>query len=103
MAGVMNRTARQFNVKCMVEKKQRVVVRIAPGFNKIDDDHWNLCKDDPYVLLLKEKGDISFGPAEDKMAKIQPGDTVAKTKLENIPPKIGVGNEPATTGRCGQR
>ena len=85
MAGIMNHTARQFNLKC-VANGSRVVVRLAPGFNVVDDDHWKAFarsgKVDPYVAGLKKNGDIEFGKAIDDMELERAPDTVAKSKSE---------------------
>ncbi len=70
MAGVTNRTARQFNLKTIGKNGNRVTVRIVPGFNVVDDKHWEefVAKDgkaDPYVAKLKEEGSLEFGKGED--------------------------------------
>lgn len=86
----MNQTARQFNLKCVTSKGQRVVVRIAPGFNVVDDDHWLafVSKDgkkvDPYVKELRKKGSIQFGSDMDDLELEQAPDTQAKSKSEPI-------------------
>ncbi len=81
MAGIMNKTARQFNLKCIDPKnKNRVTVRVAPGFNVVDDDHWAACKNDPYVLGLKKEGKIDFGKKQDDQELERDPDTRAKSK-----------------------
>lgn len=88
MAGLMNNTARQYNLKCIgiVGKKKlkhRVTVRIAPGFNVVDDAHWKHFiepKVDPYVADLKKKGLIDFGAAMDDLELERDPDTKAKSK-----------------------
>lgn len=88
MAGIMNHTARQFNLKCVTKGGSRVVVRIAPGFNVVEDAHWQafVSKDgkkvDPYVAELKKKGDIEFGAKIDDMELEMAPDTQAKSKSE---------------------
>jgi len=85
----MNNTARQFNLKC-VRGGSRIVVRIAPGFNVVNDEHWaafvpkNNKGVDPYVLELKKKGSISFGKDFDNMELEQDPDTISKSKSEPI-------------------
>ena len=85
MAGIMNHTARQFNLKC-VSNGSRVVVRLAPGFNVVDDEHWKAFaskgKIDRYVATLKKEGHIEFGKAIDDMELERAPDTVAKSKSE---------------------
>lgn len=84
----MNHTARQFNLKCITKGGSRVVVRIAPGFNVVEDAHWQafVSKDgkkvDPYVASLKKKGDIEFGSKIDDMELEMAPDTQAKSKSE---------------------
>lgn len=64
MAGIMNNTARQYNLKCMTKEGHRAVVRLCPGFNIVDDDIWAafVPKDgknvDPYVKGLIDEGVI---------------------------------------------
>jgi len=87
MAGIMNNTARQYNLKCMSAKGHRVTVRVAPGFNVVDDAHWeHFIKPEvmPYVAELKEKGLIAFGDDMDDLELEREPDTQAKSK--SIPP-----------------
>jgi hypothetical protein len=92
MAGINNNTARQFNLKCIGKNKNRVTVRIAPGFNVVEDTHWEefVSKDgkhvDPYVAEIKKKGFIDFGNKIDDMELEQDPDTKAKSK-STPPPK----------------
>lgn len=85
MAGVINTTARQYNIKCVNhDNGHRVTVRVAPGFNIVDDKHWDVCKKDKYVLSLKKEGHIKFGEDEDDMLMEKDADTVCKSK--SVPP-----------------
>lgn len=91
MAGVMNTTARQFNLKCIGKNGNRVTVRVAPGFNVVDDVHWEefVSKDgkkvDPYVAQLKKDGFIDFGAKVDDMELEQDPDTKSKSKSTPVP------------------
>lgn len=86
MAGIKNNTARQFNLKCIGKNGNRVTVRVAPGFNVVEDAHWQefVSKDgktvDPYVAQLKKDGAIDFGNAVDDLELEQDPDTKAKSK-----------------------
>ncbi len=88
MAGIINHTARQFNLKCIGANKNRTIVRVAPGFNVVDDEHWkqfvNGKKVDPFVAELKKLGQIEFGPAVDDLELEQAPDTKAKSKSEPL-------------------
>lgn len=88
MAGIINHTARQFNLKCIGANKNRTIVRVAPGFNVVDDEHWkqfvNGKKVDPFVAELKKSGQIEFGPAVDDLELEQAPDTKAKSKSEPL-------------------
>lgn len=90
MAGIMNHTARQYNLKCIGKNGNRVTVRLAPGFNVVDDAHWQefIHKDgkkaDRYVMELKKAGNISFGKAEDDMELDRDADTKSKSKSEPV-------------------
>lgn len=85
----MNNTARQFNLKC-VHNGSRVLVRIAPGFNVVDDEHWQafVSKNgkvvDPYVAQLNKDGHIDFGKSQNDMELEMDPDTVAKSKSEPL-------------------
>lgn len=86
MSGINNTQARQFNVKAMDhETKQKVTVRLAPGFNSVKEEHWDVAKTCDYVKRLKEEGKIEFGDEwDDKELKVDP-DTVSKSKSEPLP------------------
>lgn len=92
MAGIMNNTARQFNLKCMGKNGHRVTVRVAPGFNVVDDEHWKHFVDkkrkhiDPYVKTLADAKDLEFGTKWDDMELERDPDTKAKSKSAP-PPK----------------
>lgn len=90
MAGVLNHTARQYNLRTLSDGRI-VTVRVAPGFNVIDDAHWSAFADkkgraiDPYVAELQKKGALSFGVAQDDMELEKDPDTKAKSKVEALP------------------
>lgn len=91
MAGIKNNTARQYNLKCIGKNGNRVTVRVAPGFNVVEDTHWEefVSKDgkkvDPYVAELKKAGHIEFGAAIDDLELEQDPDTKAKSKSTPAP------------------
>jgi len=91
MSGITNNTARQFNLKTINDNGSRVTVRIAPGFNVVEDSHWAsfVSKDgkkvDPYVAELKKKGQLSFGKEEDDKELDQDPDTKSKSKSVSAP------------------
>lgn len=85
MAGIMNNTARQYNLKCIAKSGYRVVVRVAPGFNVVDDEHWVHLKNDPYVKSLKKEGSIDFGTKQDDLVLEKDPDTKAKSKMTPPP------------------
>lgn len=84
MAGVMNNTARQFNLRGVGKNGHRVTVRIAPGFNAVNDEHWKAFVDgriiNPYVKQLKDKGQLEFGTKMDDMEMDIDPDTKSKSK-----------------------
>lgn len=88
MAGILNRTARQFNLKCITKQGHRVIVRIAPGFNVVDDDHWAAFVPttgkgvDPYVAELKKLGHIDYGDHVNDLELEMDPDTVSKSRSE---------------------
>ena len=92
MAGVMNNSARAFNLKTKVGN-ERVHVRLNPGFNVIPDDYWQCFvkgKDvHPFVAHYAEKGDIVFGDlANRKVGQVKPETkTAVKRKPEKAPAK----------------
>lgn len=94
MAGILNKTARQFNLKCVDVEKRRVTIRVAPGFNSVNDDHWKAFthqgkdgakKLDPYVKELKARGHIDFGTKVDDMELDRDPDTKSKSKAVAAP------------------
>lgn len=92
MAGVINTTARQFNLKAMQVKKvdgevvrHRVTVRIAPGLNSVRDDHWEAFVQkgkpvDKYVAGLIKKGAIVIGDTAEEAELEKAPDTKSKSK-----------------------
>ena len=88
MAGVLNRTARQYNLKVMTTEGHRALVRLAPGFNVVPDEHWKCFVDgktvDPYVAGLKKAGHIDFGSRIDDMELDHEPDTKVKSKVEPV-------------------
>tara|TARA_R110000796_G_scaffold252431_1_gene386746 strand:+ start:44 stop:340 length:297 start_codon:yes stop_codon:yes gene_type:complete len=90
MAGIINTTARQFNLKVMNKERRIVTIRIAPGFNVVDDDHWESFvpkngQADPYVSELKKKGFLRFGDEENDMELDVDPDTQSKSTSKPIP------------------
>lgn len=84
MAGIINHTAKQFNLKALEPKTNRIiVVRIHPGFNVVDDDKWNAVKGLEYVKALKAADKIDFGTA---LNKKEPKDKseISKTKAAPV-------------------
>lgn len=85
MAGIMNNTARQYNLKTLTKAGNRIVARIVPGFNVVDDEHWNELKNDEYVIDLKKQGVLDFGEkVDDQILEIDPP-VKSKSKSE---PKV---------------
>lgn len=93
MAGITNTTARQFNLKTINSNGSRITVRVAPGFNVVDDSHWEsfVSKDgkkvDPYVAELAKKGHLKYGKKEDDKELEQEPDTKSKSKSVPAPKK----------------
>ncbi len=86
MAGVLNKTARQFNLKAITNGKH-VTVRLKPGFNTVDDKAWDCVKTCDYVKSLKEEGHLDFGKKQDdKELDAEPGQEAA-TKINKAPVK----------------
>lgn len=85
MAGVFNKTARQFNLKALTKSGHRALVRVAPGFNSVPDDIWKHFVEDEYVLSLKKNGSISFGPEADDLELERDPDTKVKSRLDPVP------------------
>jgi len=85
MAGILNKTARQFNLKTCTKKGHRATVRVAPGFNIVNDEHWAHFKDDKYVAQLKKENKIDFGDHIDDLELERDADTVSKSKVVPTP------------------
>lgn len=92
MAVIKNNTARQFNCRACVDGK-RFTVRIAPGINFIEEDHWLAFvsksgkKVDKYIADLKSKGFIDFGYHLQDLELDIDADTKSKSKVVQIPVK----------------
>jgi len=90
MAGVINNTQRQFNLKILSKAGERVTVRIVPGFNVVDDKHWEsfVSKDgkevDAYVSELKEQGKLTFGKTQDDQ-ELESEVSKSKSKSQAMP------------------
>lgn len=93
MAAIVNKTARQFNLKCVGKNGNKVTVRIAPGLNIVEDSHWEafVSKDnktiDPFVSELKSKNLIDFGGKIEDLELESSPDTKAKSKSVPSPKK----------------
>ena len=89
MGGIINRTARQFNLKAVGKNGNRVTVRMAPGFNSVNDEHWKAFVDgktiDPYVGSLVKAGHLEIGDKVDDMELDKDPDTKSKSKSNPAP------------------
>ena len=87
----MNNTARQYNLKCIGARGQRVTVRVAPGFNVVEDEHWDhfftgkAKKADSYLQSLKDDGSLDYGTKMDDMELERDPDTKSKSKATPKP------------------
>lgn len=92
MAGVTNKTERQYNLKTIGKNGNRVTVRVVPGFNVVDDKHWEefVSKDgknvDAYVAQLQKEGKLVFGKDEDEK-ELESEAPKAKSKSQATPKK----------------
>lgn len=91
MAGVTNTTQRQYNLKTIGKNGNRVTVRVVPGFNVVDDKHWEefVSKDgksvDAYVAQLQKEGKLRFGKDEDDKELEEEKPVQAKSKSQAVP------------------
>lgn len=90
MAGVTNNTQRQFNLKTIGKNGNRVTVRVVPGFNVVDDKHWEefVSADgktvDAYVAKLKKEGSLVFGKDQDDK-ELESEAPKSKSKSAKVP------------------
>ena len=90
MGGVINNTQRQYNLKTIGKKGNRVTVRVVPGFNVVDDKHWSefVSKEgkplDAYVSQLKEQGKLTFGKTQDDQ-ELESEVSKSKSKSQAMP------------------
>ena len=90
MAGVTNTTQRQYNLKTIGKSGNRVTVRVVPGFNVVDDKHWEefVSKEgktlDAYVSELKEQGKLTFGKTQDDQ-ELESEVSKSKSKSQAMP------------------
>jgi hypothetical protein len=66
MAGVLNNTARVYNLKGLNKDGGTVVVRVLPGFNVVDDEHWSAVKGLDFTKALRADDKLDFGTALNK-------------------------------------
>ena len=60
MIGIMNNSARQFNIHAMDQKTaRRVTVRLVPGLNKVDGELWKIARSCDFVKQRMDKKEIS--------------------------------------------
>lgn len=83
MAGVINHTARQFNLKAAGDKGN-VVVRLKPGFNVVPDEHWKVVAGIDFTKALKADGKIDFGAIVDKKQDTEGADPSAKAQSKVV-------------------
>ena len=86
MAGVNNKTARQFNLKAIAEG-HHITVRLKPGFNVVDDEAWDHMKKCDYVKGLKKDKLIDFGNEQDDKELDADSSQEAVTKINKAPAK----------------
>lgn len=98
MAGVLNHTARQFNLKVMTPTGHRALVLVAPGFNSVPDELWKYFEKDDYVLSLKKNKSLSFGTDIDDLQLERDPDTKVKARLDPIPGAVKT-DETAKSGK----
>lgn len=86
MAGVFNKTQRQFNLKLLSPSGSRLTVRLVPGMNEVDDKVWSQFLDplDPQLERLKKQRLIDFGQKQDaKLVDEDFEDEVVKSKTKS--------------------
>lgn len=93
MAGIINTTARQYNIKAVSASGHYVTVRLAPGYSEVVDKHWKHCKDSPFVKELIKAGKIQAGPSIDDLLLDRKPDTIAKSKMERKKAPSGIKSE----------
>lgn len=90
MAGVLNNTARPFNLKSMDSEGRRVTVRLKPGFNVVDDAHWKAVSSSDFVKQKKKIGEIEFGTKRvEEEAELEDDSSLADSKAVKVPKKKG--------------
>lgn len=85
MAGVLNNTCRQYNLKS-INTNSAVTVRIPPGFSIVDSKIWSeFVSKNAYVAKLKKNGFIDFGSRVDDMELEKDNAIKAQVKLVPLP------------------
>lgn len=78
MAGILNTTARQFNLKVCVDRRI-TTLRIAPGMNRVPDDMWGRFKGNHFVNEQIKKGSLKIGKTVDEEVEKKGADTELKS------------------------
>jgi len=79
MAGVLNTTERQYNLKCVYEGR-RLVIRLIPGLNDVPESNWATMLKDPYVKGLVGEGKVIFNDEVTK--RLETEEPLASTKID---------------------
>lgn len=87
MAGVLNTTKRQYNIKAVNSKGSITVVRLKPGVNFVEDDTWKDVKDCEYIKQLKDERKIDFGTAA---VKLDQSDKHQKSQTKEVKPRAEI-------------
>lgn len=90
MAGVLNKTARQYNLKVSGGKGMPVVkIFLKPGFNVVPDVHWSKALKEPYVQALMEEDKIVAGKSVKSPKEIQAEHRAEVHEKHRVAPKKG--------------
>lgn len=86
MAGVFNKTQRQYNLKLLAPNGSRITIRLVPGMNEVDDKVWQQFLEpmNDQLARLKKQRFIDFGEKQDaKLVDADFDEDVTKSKVKS--------------------
>lgn len=84
MAGILNKSARPFNLRG-IKGKRKVTVRLIPGLNSVPDDKWAYVENTAFVKSLIADSQIAVGEQQNEAVLEDENVINAMVKEEALP------------------
>lgn len=83
MISVRNTATRQYNLKALNKNGSRVLARVIPGLNEVDDTVWKVLETSNYVKGLLKTGVLAIGEHVDS-AVLDEDSVVSQVKTDAV-------------------